>query len=163
MKKASLCLALLCCLGFFCPLPAQSPAADSAKKSDSNAFDAKSVYLELFKSGKRFDKREYKTVRAAVCKAFEQAHRVDIKEGLGKDAEAMNEWFAKNVDIKEEFYTALDENYDDLIQAISLFRNMWKANPEAVKNYPNLAIAVAVVWDKPGEDLRLSRPSGANA
>ncbi|QVL31463.1 hypothetical protein KIH39_21840 [Telmatocola sphagniphila] len=153
MKKASLCLVLLCCLGFFCPLPAQSPAADSAKKSDSNAFDAKSVYLELFKSGKLFDKREYKTVRAAVCKAFEQAHRVDIKEGLGKDAEAMNEWFAKNVDIKEEFYTALDENYDDLIQAISLFRNMWKANPEAVKNYPNLAIAVAVVWDKPGEDL----------
>lgn len=66
MKKASLCLVLLCCLGFFCPLPAQSPAADSAKKSDSNAFDAKSVYLELFKSGKLFDKREYKTVRPSA-------------------------------------------------------------------------------------------------
>jgi hypothetical protein len=113
------------------------------------ADDALKPILELQKSNKLFDKAEYKTIRTASAQVYETRHKDLIAEAFGDDAAALRSWFEKNRDIKEELFTAIQWEKDDVPQVLALFRKMWKANPEAVAKYPNLAIAIAVVWDNP--------------
>jgi len=104
---------------------------------------------ELSKNGKLFDKEQYRKVRSLCCKAFEERFPNEIKEAYGDDLEALNTWLEKQKEIKEEFYTAIDEKLDKIIDALRIFRDLWKKSPETVAKYANLAIAVAVVWDDP--------------
>lgn len=105
--------------------------------------------LDLHKSGKLFEKTEYKAVRAAAARAVEARLAPAIKEAFGDDHDALVSWLDKNKELKEEFYTAIDEQKDDVPLVLGIFRDLWKADKEAVGKYPNLAIAVSVVWDNP--------------
>lgn len=104
---------------------------------------------ELSKSGKLFDAQEYKKVRGICCKVFEDKFKEEIKAAYGEERDALNSWFEKQKDLKEEFYTAIDEKRDKVPQALRIFRDLWKKSADNVAKYPNLAIAVAVVWDDP--------------
>ncbi len=106
---------------------------------------------DLQKAGKLFEKAQYKTVRAAAAKAFQVQNEAHIKDGFGEDHSALMGWLndKARVEIKEEFFTAVKVGKDDLPKVMSIFRDLWKADPAAVAKYPNLAIAVSVVWDNP--------------
>src|SRR5262245_24688312 len=104
---------------------------------------------ELSKSGKLFDAQQYKNVRGICSKVFEAKFKDEIKSAYGDDFEAINAWFEKQKDLKEEFYTAIDEKKDKVPQVLRIFHELWKKSPENVGKYSNLAIAVAVVWDDP--------------
>jgi hypothetical protein len=104
---------------------------------------------DLYSSNKLFDKEQYKTVRAAFARAFEVRHGKLLHEAYGDDFDALNAWLAKNTDLKEEFYNALNEERDKLPEALRLFHDLWQKFPDEVAKYPNLAIATAVVWDDP--------------
>ncbi len=66
---------------------------------------------------------------------------------LADDYQEAMAWFDEHVDIKEELYTALDPDFDDIGGAIGMFNALRKEHPEQVVSHAPLAIAVAVVWD----------------
>jgi hypothetical protein len=113
------------------------------------ADDAVRPILDLHKANKLFDKTEYKAVRAAAAKVFEARHANAIKDAFGSEYESLSAWLEKQKDLKEELFSAIDPQKDDIAQALTVFRDLWKDNPEAVAKYPNLAIAISVVWDQP--------------
>ena len=106
---------------------------------------------DLQKAGKLFDKTQYKIVRAAAARTFQTRFDDKIKEGFGEDHAALMTWLSDKarVELREELFTAIDEAKDNIPKALEIFKDLWKADAEAVARYPNLAIAVSVVWDDP--------------
>ncbi len=116
--------------------------------SYSQETDIKEQILSLHKGGKLFDKTQYKEVRKVAAKHFETKHTKAIEKAFGSDAKAMETFFEKNLELKEELYTAITEK-DNVPKVLSVFHDLWKADAIAVAKYPNLAIAISVVWDQP--------------
>jgi hypothetical protein len=100
-------------------------------------------------SEKAFTKGEYKHVRAAFTKYFEARQSPQIKIALGDDAEPLFAWLEKNPELKEVLFTAIDPAVEEPGKVMRVFRDLWKADPEAVKKSGELAVAVSVVWDDP--------------
>jgi hypothetical protein len=124
-----------------------------AARADDKADDWAQPLADLYSSGKLFDKTQYKAVRAASARSFELRHDKLLRAAYGDDFTALNDWLTSHADVKEDFYTALDEQHDKLPAALRLFRDLWKKFPDEVGKYPNLAIATAVVWDDPVRGL----------
>lgn len=107
--------------------------------------------LELHKSGELFDKKSYSKVRKAAADDFTAVFSKTIKDAYGDDHAKLTAWLDASPEIREEFYTAIRPGRDNIHNCLYLFREMWKARPELVAKYPELAIAVAVVWDNSPE------------
>jgi hypothetical protein len=105
--------------------------------------------LDLHKAGKLLNKADYPAVRAAAANAFATRHADEIKEAFGEDHSALTDWLNKRKDIKEEFFSAIHETKDTIPAVLETFKALWKADAAAVEKYPNLAIAISVVWDAP--------------
>jgi hypothetical protein len=132
-------VARLVVLALVLSVAATAPAADEPLQP----------VLDLYKSGKLFEKGEAKAVRTAAARLFEARHADDLKEAFGPDHEALTAWLDKQKDLKEEFFSAIHPTKDDAKRVLEIFRDLWKSDPDAVAKYPNLAIAVSVVWDEP--------------
>jgi hypothetical protein len=104
---------------------------------------------EMSKIGSLFNKENYRTVRGHCSKMFEERFKNEIREAYGEDFDALSAWLDKNKEIKEEFYTAIDEKFDKVPEALKIFHDLWKKSPDNMAKYSNLAIAHAVVWDDP--------------
>src|ERR1700730_15262364 len=74
--------------------------------------DAEKNIAELYKSGKLFDKTQYKAVRAAFSLRFEDSQQTPIRAAFGEDYDKLTDWLNAHPDVKEELYTALDETTD---------------------------------------------------
>jgi hypothetical protein len=111
--------------------------------------DADKEIQALYDSGKLFDRKDYKAVRAVFAARFEAAHRDTITRAWGDDHAKLTPWLKDRADLREDLFTALDERHDDLFAALALFRDLWRDSPERVAAHPALAIATAVVWDRP--------------
>lgn len=116
--------------------------------AESPIDDGDKTILELFEKRKLFHPAEYTTLRKIFADRFATAHADEIHTAWGEDDEAITAWLDKHVDIKEELYTAIDPEIDNLPAALGLFHEMWKLSPERLADYGNLAIAVAVTWDQ---------------
>src|SRR5262249_37814874 len=110
-------------------------------------------YADLYARGKLFDQKEYKTVRACSARMFEKQHEDVIRVAYGDDFDQLNAWLTKNLDIKEAFYTALDERRDNVRLALLLFRDIWKKHTAILPKFADLAIATAVTWDDARKNL----------
>src|SRR5216683_2629162 len=104
--------------------------------------------VDLYKTDKLFDKSQHKVVRAAFSQLFAEKHKERIKKAFGDDNEKLTEWLEARPDVKEDFYTALDERHDNLDAALSLFHAIWSKFPDQVEPFANVAIAIAVTWDQ---------------
>jgi hypothetical protein len=104
--------------------------------------------LELYKSGKVFQRAAYKEVRAAFAQRFETNHQAEIKSAYGEDYDALSSWLSENTDTRENFYTAISVRHDDIPKALALFKEIWKKYPDTFKKWSALAIATAVTWDQ---------------
>jgi hypothetical protein len=135
-SRTTISTLLLCLLG---PASAYADAVSDAEDS----------VIQLHKSGAFYDKNQYKTVRAAFAKLFEAKHADAIKQAYGEDYDALTKWLDAHADLKQNFYTALDDRYDKIDKALSLFHDIWKKFPAELEKHPDLGIAVAVVWDDP--------------
>src|SRR5437763_4401097 len=111
--------------------------------------EAEEALVELHKAGKLTDKGQYKTVRATFAKLFEAKHADVLRRAYGDDYDALTKWLDARPDLKQNFYTALDERYDKLPAALGLFHTLWQKWPKELEKHPDLGIAVAVVWDDP--------------
>lgn len=126
---------------------AQPPKAEPAK---ADAADQILIDLVSGPAGeKALTRGQYKHVRAAFTKYFEAREGERIKLALGEDAEALFAWLEKNTEAKETLFTAIDPVAEDPSKVMLVFRDLWKADPEAVKKNDELAVAVSVVWDDP--------------
>lgn len=142
--RALLALALF---AFGSALQAQQPEPVKAGPADQILVDLVSGSAGL--NEKAFTRGEYKHVRAAFTKYFEAQHGPAIKIALGDDADPLFAWLDKNPEVKETLFTAIDPVAEDPAKVLRVFRDLWKADAEAVRKNDELAVAVAVVWDDP--------------
>jgi hypothetical protein len=113
------------------------------------AQDPDEAIRDLFTQKKLFVRTEYKTLRKAFSQRFELLHKDAIRQAYGTDYDEMTAWLEDNLDIKEEFYTAIDEKHNSIESALRLFKDIYKQFPDKIKPYAELAIATAVTWDEP--------------
>ncbi|HYV39711.1 MAG TPA: hypothetical protein VE988_28740 [Gemmataceae bacterium] len=104
---------------------------------------------DLQQNGQLFDKTKHKEVRAAFAKLFEAKHQKTIAKSFGDDAEAITKWLDARPDFRDHLFSAINDHYDRVGPAMSMFRQLWKYSPEKVASNPELAIAVVVSWDEP--------------
>jgi hypothetical protein len=132
------------------PAALVAPVGAAAPKPD----EADQVLIDLVTgpggfSEKAFTRGQYKHVRTAFTKYFEMRQGPAIKLALGDDAEPLFAWLDKNPEVKETLFTAIDPAEEDPAKVMKVFRDLWKADPEAVRKNDELATAVSVVWDEP--------------
>ncbi len=89
----------------------------------------------------------YKEVRKAFADQFVAEHELDIKTGVPGDFDELMSWFEEHQDLKEEFFTAIRPEYDDIPGAFRLFNQLRIEFPKQIEKYGSLAIATSVVWD----------------
>lgn len=89
----------------------------------------------------------YKEVRKAFSDQFAEQYESEIRAGLGGDYDELMQWFAERIDMKEEFFTAIQPGVDNVSAALQVFNEIRKAYPEQIDRYGSLAIACSVVWD----------------
>ncbi|MDY3554042.1 hypothetical protein R5W24_003159 [Gemmata sp. JC717] len=124
--------------------PLEAPKADDADRLLIDFVTGPGTFSE-----KAFTKGEYKHARTAFTKYFEAKHGPAMRSALGADADSLFAWLDKNREVKETLLTAIDPAFDDPGKAIRVFRELWQADPEAVRKSDELATAVSVVWDDP--------------
>jgi hypothetical protein len=136
------------------PVPRPVPPTVAVRADPPKADEADKILIDLVSgpvllNEKAFTRGEYKLVRAAFTKYFELRYGPAIKQDLGDDAEPLFAWLNKNPELKETLFTAIDPATEEPAKVMSVFRDLWKAEPEAVKKAGELAVAVSVVWDDP--------------
>ena len=142
---------------FEATMPAEKTPEEVAKadeEADRDAGDA--IILELDKKNKLLSKTEYTTLRKVFAERFEREHREAIEKAFGGPEEEIRRWLDEHADVKEEFYLAIHPEHDNVVQAMTLFKEMKDRFPEKFEPYANLAIAVAVVWDVPEKGIHHS-------
>lgn len=128
----------------------EPPKFELPKAEDADAFLINLVWAPT--GGfveKAFTKGEYKHVRAAFAKYFEAKHGDLLKANLGDDAGPLFDFLHANAEARETLFTAIDPADDNPAAVMSVYRDLWKYDPVAVKANDELATAVAVVWDNP--------------
>jgi hypothetical protein len=145
-------------LALFAPallaLAASAPPGATARADAPEADAADQVLIDLVSgpallNEKAFTKGQYRYVRAALARHFEARHGEAIKRALGDDAGPLFAWLDKNPEAKEVLFTAIDPAHDDPAKVVQVFRDLWRADPEAVRKNDELAVAASVVWDDP--------------
>ncbi len=152
------------CCGGAVPLAAVTPATvpdeppteptepgTKPEAAPEDQFDAR--VLALHEEGKLFSMKEYPTLRKIFADRFESSRAEELRQAFGEDREAMMQWFGGHVDIKEELFTAIDPEKDNVLQALTIFRDLWKQFPDKIEPFAEAAIAVAIVWDMGGRGV----------
>lgn len=99
------------------------------------------------KSRKLFITESYAEVRNVFSDQFAGDFDSDLHVGLGQDYDDAMEWFAEHTDLKEEFFTAIRPQSDDVAGAVRMLNKIRTDFPELIERYGSLAIATSVVWD----------------
>jgi tetratricopeptide (TPR) repeat protein len=136
------------------PSPRPVPPVVTVQADPPKADEADTILIDLVSgpvllNEKAFTRGEYKFVRSAFTKYFELRQGQAIKQALGDDAEPLFAWLDKNPELKETLFTAIDSAAEEPAKVMQVFRDLWKADPDAVKKAGELAVAVSVVWDDP--------------
>lgn len=124
----------------------KSDSLGSAFSAEVKSQHGSEQLVQLYKKRKLFTARSYAEIRGIFAQRFRQANEELIQQHLGESTRA---WLAENSDIAEEFFTAIDQEHDDIAKVLELFEQLYAKHPEQVAEHPNLALAVALVWDKP--------------
>lgn len=118
-------------------------------RDDDKATPAETALVAALQGDKAFTKGEGKVARTAWVKFFEATYADQIKLAFNEDAKPIAAFLTANPEVKEMLYAAIDPETDSVIQALEVFRDLYKLGPDKVKAYPNVAVAVAVTWDNP--------------
>jgi len=128
---------------------AQSDADDS---HDSQAAWQPSPFdeelLALYRRKQLWSQVHYALVRHIFADRFASLCASQITLAFGEDFDDINKWFDHNTKIKEELYIAIDPQTDDVVQALRVFSELRNRFSDEVADYPGLAIATAVTWDR---------------
>jgi len=129
------------------PSDSPKPKSEPTAEQDSDAAGDQ-ILVELYKSKKLLAKSEYGTIRRIYADRFQRRHQDAIRRGLGADYEKVMTWLDENRVFKEELYTAIDPQHDDIPAVMRIVAELIDKFPSKMLAYGELAIAVAVVWDQ---------------
>ena len=107
------------------------------------------VLLTLYKRDRLATTDAYPILRKLFADQFAREHVATFEQAWGDDYREMMDWLDKRPEIREELFTALDPQHDQLPAALGLFNSLRKEFPDHIEDYAQLAIAVSVVWDSP--------------
>jgi hypothetical protein len=110
--------------------------------------DDLAALVELYQAKKLFVKKEYPALREIFARRFEREQQAAIAAVVA-DKEQPPAWLAGHDDFKQELFTAFDPVHDDITAGLKLVTQMAEGFPDKFDSYGELAIAVAVTWDKP--------------
>jgi len=142
------------------PLEADEPETSNSEPSlavdmsgmdepnDAQANNHDQTILSLYRDRQLFKKTQYTVLRSIYADRFASEYEDQIREGLGDDYQEAMEWFDEHPELKEELYTAIKPDHDDVAEAIGLFNSLREKFPDQIVPHAPLAIATAVVWDK---------------
>ncbi len=99
------------------------------------------------KPRKLFVTDSYAEVRKVFSNQFAASHDTDLHVGLGQNYDEAMAWFADHTDLKEEFYTAIQPESDNVAGAVRMLNQLRTEFPKLIERYGSLAIATSVVWD----------------
>ncbi len=125
--------------------------AETSRPAGSAESAAREVdqLIRLYEAKKLLTPQAYPTLRKIFADRFEREHGAEIRAGLALDYEPMQNWFSQHPEIKEEFFIALQPEFDNVPAALALFNQLRQRYPDKIVPYANLAIATAVTWDTP--------------
>lgn len=123
-------------------MPVSTLAAEQKNVEDD------AIY-ELYTKRKLFIPKEYPTLRKLFAAKFERQYDRQIRQGFGDGYDEMMKWLNSHVDIKEEFFLAIQPSHDKVVEVFRLFKELKEKFPKQIEPYANLAIATSVVWDDP--------------
>ena len=103
--------------------------------------------LQLYRDRELFKAKQYEVLRKIYSTRFEQKHEGQIRAALGDSYDDAMSWFGQHEMIKEEFFTAINQDHDDIVGAIRMFEAIRQKHPKQIVPLAPLAIAIAVVWD----------------
>ncbi len=104
---------------------------------------------ELYDTRSLFSSREYPALRRVFADRFERQREQEIKAAFGADYDSISTWLDENRVLKEELYTAIDPEVDDVQSALQIFKELKEKFADKIVQYGNLAVAIAVTWDNP--------------
>ena len=105
--------------------------------------------VDALGSNRALQRGEGLFVRAAVAKHFEATQAKTLDAVFGKDLAEFTAWLTENQEFREQLFTAIDPTCDDVPAALAIIRALYKLGPAQLRAHPQLAIALAVVWDTP--------------
>ncbi|HWB13055.1 MAG TPA: hypothetical protein VG826_27775 [Pirellulales bacterium] len=126
------------------PASAKPDASPTSTPGEDDLADL----VELYQAKKLFVRKEYPALRKIFAKRFEREQQAAIAAAV-TDKEKPPAWLQGRDDFKEELFTAFDSAHDDVGAGLKLVTRMQEAFPDKFDSYGELAIAVAVTWDKP--------------
>ena len=103
--------------------------------------------VQLYRDRELFKANQYEVLRKIHSTRFEQKHEDKIRAALGEDYDDAMTWFDQHQAIKEEFFTAINQDRDEIPGAIRMFESIRKKHPKQIVPLAPLAIATSVVWD----------------
>lgn len=104
--------------------------------------------LEHYDDHKLFTVKQYLPLRHVFAQSFAEQHKTEIQAAFDSQHDEIVAWLEQNEDLKEELYTAIEPGRDDIVSALSIFRELKNGFPSEVVAFGDLAIAVAVTWDQ---------------
>ncbi len=92
---------------------------------------------------------DYLELRSRAARQVLAEYAALVEKEWGQSEEPFRQWIEARPELLEEYLTALEPDRDDFAASLALMRRLCTDHPEAVDIYPELAIAMAVVWDQP--------------
>lgn len=105
--------------------------------------------VSLYQEGQLFSPKNYADLRTLFAQRFARRHADDLKAAFGDDYDSTMAWLDENVELRDELFNAIDPEFDNVRESLSLFKQLKEKFPERILPYGNLAIAIAVTWDNP--------------
>ena len=103
------------------------------------------------KSARLFSPFEYPAIRKVYADRFEKAQEETFRKAFGDQHDEMRKWLDERKDFKESLFLAFDTQHDHILNGLKLVRELKEKFPKQIDRYLSLVVAMAVVWDKPGE------------
>lgn len=103
----------------------------------------------LYSDRSLFNVQKYPQLRHLFSDKAQRESAVAIQTAWGEEAGRILDWLNEQPEIKETLFTAIDPATDNVAAALAIFAQLKQQFPERILTYWNLAIALAVTWDKP--------------
>lgn len=131
-------------------MPAQpgegNSLADALDKGEEELVDSLMV---IYQDKKLLDKKSYPAIRKLFADRFAKQYQDEIRAGLGETADEALSWLDEHANVKEELFTAIAPQRDNIPKVMANFETLRKEFPKKIEDYAELAIACSVVWDDP--------------
>lgn len=125
-----------------------TPTASTAAPGDDTLLTLYKERDTRNRSAKLFSPFEFATLRRVFADRFEAEHATDLHRAFGEEYDAMLAWLNQRREFKETLYLAFDPLHDDIAAGLAIIKELKSRFPKQIDNYQQLAVAVAVVWDR---------------